>query len=843
MRNYGINICFAVILYIILSATSVVKAESIKVPLHSNWKFHNIKEQKFYTAQIPGSVYTDLMQHHVIPDPFTGMNEKKVQWVDSVTWEYSCNFQLPSSLKKFSHFNIEFEGLDTYADVYLNDSLILSCDNMFRAWNTEITKLIKKKNNTLRIVFHPAILRTNELAKQFTFEIPGGNRAFARKAQYQFGWDWGPALAGCGIWKPVNIIGWNDFLIEDITLQTLRANADSALLQFTGNIFLDQERHLNISAKSGNTPLFFVTAASYSTGRLISITYRFKISHPQLWWCNGKGRPATTPFDFEFECNQKKETRNIQFGIRTVEVVRDKDPAGESFYFKLNGKPVFIKGANWIPADFFPSRLKREDYASLLLSCKNAGMNMIRVWGGGIYESDDFYSLCDSLGIMVWQDFMFAGAMIPPDIHLFNNIRNEAAYQLKRLSVYSCIVLWCGNNEISEAWHNWGWQQQYHLTSKDSFLLWNNYRYLTDDILGRKIAEINPSVPFWPSSPSNGWGRKKAYTEGDVHYWGVWWGNELFSSYYTHVGRFVSEYGFQAAPDAFTRSSFSSDGKQISKADWLTHQKHPTGYQNIDTIIQQFYPAAKDSNQYWWLTQVVQADAMKAAIDAHRGAMPYCMGTMFWQINDCWPVVSWSVLDYYKRPKLSYYALEEFYAPVLLTSRIVQDSIQIRLINDDTLLHKGTLSLTWTDYNGNLLMHEEYSALAEAGTVSITRIPFKDNSLASRAFLYVEFRDDNTLMQLSDIAFPHSLKNSKIQETKPSITIHALNTPGMYSCEISGSRPSFYTTLIASQPDVKFDKNGMHIMPGEKKTILIYSSLSIDELRKSVQVYNLNMLY
>jgi beta-mannosidase len=365
----------------------------------------------------------------------------------------------------------------------------------------------------------------------------------------------------------------------------------------------------------------------------------------------------------------------------------------------LNGKPTFIKGANWIPSDnFLPRAKKLKRYEQLIKAAKEANINMLRVWGGGVYEDDEFYDLCDKYGIMVWQDFMFAGALYPADPSFLQNIQEEVRYQVRRLRHHPSIVLWCGNNEIEEAWFNWGWQKQHNYSAQDSIKLWIDYKKIFHELIPRILKEEDPDRPYWPSSPSLGWGRDSAYKKGDVHYWGVWWGKEPVEKYNEKVGRFISEYGMQGIPDMKTIKQFSlPQDWDTSSAVMKTHQKHPFGWENIKYYIEQKFRTPKTFEDLVYVSQLMQADAIKTAIEAHRRAKPVTMGTLFWQWNDCWPVTSWSAVDYYGRKKALFYEVKRAFKDTVLLLHKKENRLQIKLDNDgDSSLYELSLSY----YNG-----------------------------------------------------------------------------------------------------------------------------------------------
>ncbi|MBK8711994.1 MAG: glycoside hydrolase family 2 protein [Niastella sp.] len=563
MRNIKKNFFFICTFF-----SLVTQAQDL---LHGNvWKFRKAGSSVWYPATVPGTVYTDLLKNKLIPEPYFSDNEKKTHWVDSVDWEYKITFTIPTTLLQ-KDLELIFEGLDTYSGIYINNKKLIETNNMFHPWQMNIRSYVKPGINELKVYFHSALRINQNLAEAaLPLVLPDNNRVYSRKAQFQFGWDWGPTMINAGIYKPVSL-----------TIKKTK----------------------------------FITSSVAPVARL----------------------------------------------------VQEKDAIGSSFYFTKNDKPVYIKGANWIPADALITQIHAKDYRALLMMAKEAGMNMLRVWGGGIYEPDIFYQLCDSLNIMIWQDFMFAGGMYPGDEDFFKQVKEEVQYQVKRLSKYKSVVLWCGNNEIDEAWHHWGWQNSYNLHGKDSALVWNNYTRLFKDSLPAWVKAYDGLRSYISTSPMYGWGNPKSYTHGDSHYWGLWWGLADWESWETHTGRFVSEYGMQAMPHFKTIKAYTEPTNRIYQSDAIqSHQKANEGFKKLNYYIDKyFYDTSRLSalslEEYGYITQCLQYYILKNSIAIQMKKQPCNMGTLVWQLNDCWPATSWSLIDYYKRPKAGYYAVKNAY--------------------------------------------------------------------------------------------------------------------------------------------------------------------------------------
>ena len=651
-----------------------------------HWELGRLGESETYPASVPGCVHTDLFANGLIGDPFFGENESKQQWIGEKEWVYTMTF-VPDE-QDYIKENIEliFEGLDTYAKVYLNDSLILEADNMFSTWRLDVKDILMEKENLLKVIFSPPGKINEEKAKELSYQLPD-TRAFTRKAPYHFGWDWGPEFVTCGIWKPVYLKAWDEFMVGNMHVKHGDITENPIPLNIHIDIESSKEQEVKIILFNELDQEIAAETISLDNG-LNHIPLNASIEDPELWWPVGLGPQHLYNIRAQIIGESKSEMKTSTFGIREIELVREADPQGESFYFKVNDLALFMKGANYIPQDNFLPRVDDSKYEKLISSVLDANMNMLRVWGGGVYESDIFYELCDKYGILVWQDFMFACNMYPGDDAFLENVKQEAIDNVSRLSNHPCIALWCGNNEIDEGWHNWGWQQSLEYSEEDSAKIWHDYLKVFHDILPGVVEENDPGTIYWPSSPMTGWGRDAAYTQGDVHYWGVWWGEEPFEMYRKKIGRFVTEYGFQGMPpiqtiEAFGGLSFPSPQSPVPSPQILdSHQKHPRGTELIQKYMEREFHIPERFEDYVYVSQVLQAEGMAEAFLSHRVSQPYCMGTLYWQLNDCWPVTSWSGLDYYGRWKALHYHVKRAYQPVMVGSIESGGRSEVYIVND-----------------------------------------------------------------------------------------------------------------------------------------------------------------
>ena len=731
------------------------------------WTFNNQKETKKYKATIPGTVHTDLFQNQIIPDPYYGANEKKLQWIENENWEYETTFSVTNKELSAENIELEFNGLDTYASVFLNGNRILEADNMFRKWSLSVKNQLKKGENHLKIVFHSAVQKGKEEASKLRYTLPEKERVFVRKAQYQFGWDWAPRFVTAGIWKNVQLKFWNSAIIENIKYSQLQLNGEKALLEFITDIHSSKEQTVQL-ALNDNVHTFFLKKGK----NIVKITY--EILKPKFWWCNGLGAPNLYLFSVELKQNkQSLDQHQLNIGLRTIELVQKKDTFGTGFYFKLNGKPVFMKGANYIPNDSFLINSAKTSVLDLVLNAKASNMNMLRVWGGGVYADDAFYNACDANGILVWQDFMFACSMYPGDDKFVANVKQEVIDQVNRLQNHPSLALWCGNNENDEGWHNWGWQKQYNYSKSDSTQIWNDYKKVFHEMIPQTLDSLLSKEKniYWPSSPSIGWGRKESLLQGDSHYWGVWWGKEPFEMYQKKVGRFMSEYGFQGMPNLKTLERvIAQSNLNFGSESFKNHQKHPTGFETINEYMARDFKVPIALDKYIYVSQLLQAFGMKTAIEAHRLAKPYCMGSLYWQFNDCWPVTSWSTVDYYGNWKASQYQVKESFESIALLFSDNTESLSILGSNDTLEVQEGIVTAQLMDFSGNVIWKavNECAISLETNTncmqISYNQLPNFDKQ---KTVLQVEFKGKNK----QTVAYHYFVKPKELLLEKPTIEI------------------------------------------------------------------------
>ncbi|MEC3876784.1 beta-mannosidase [Chryseobacterium salviniae] len=786
------------------------------------WSFKNAKENKWLTASVPGTVHIDLMKNNIIPDPFKDENEKKVQWIENEDWDYQTTFSI--SQKELNNKNIDlvFLGLDTFSEIYLNGKFIQTTDNMFRKWTIPVKDFLQAGENNLQVRFKSSVNVGKELAEKVPFTMPESPRSFVRKAQYHFGWDWGPRLVTAGIWKDVKLNFWNNAKFQNIAIEQENLNSKKAELKIYTEIVADEsgKYSISINGKSQNISL-------KSGLNLISIPYQ--INNPKLWQPNGWGNPNL----YDLKITLQKNKRNIdekseKIGLRTVELIQKKDEQGKSFYFKVNGKPMYAKGTNWIPGDSFSPRMTKEKYQNLIKDCKEANMNMIRVWGGGIYEDNEFYKACDENGILVWQDFMFAGSFYPADEKFQKNVELEVKDQIERIQNHPSLALWCGNNEIDEAIVNWGYQKQFKYSKEDSLQVWKDYKTIFHEIIPKaikKYATTDKQI-YWESSPSIGWGHKESLTEGDSHYWGVWWGEQPFEIYNEKVPRFASEYGFQGMPTLEATKSMFSGNPELDLQNGIikAHEKHSRGWEIIENYMKRDCIVPKDFVKYNYVSQLLQARGMQIAIEAHRRAKPYNMGTLYWQLNDCWPVVSWSSIDYLGSWKALYYKVKRSFENQVIFTEEKDDVLAFYAINDNSEKFQDlSLDIDIIKFNGE---KHGSAGTADSETLepnSILKFPFSLEEIIGDAekneiFLHVTLKDkkDEKIIAETNYFFA---KPKDLKLPKPNIQIKKISSTEI---EISTDVLAKDVYLIGN---THFSDNFFNLLPGASRRIKLSKPL------------------
>lgn len=715
--------------------------------LHRDWEFRAVNgSEEWRSAEVPGVVHLDLLDHGVIPDPWVAKNEELVQWVEKESWEYRTYFDISKSQISADGFDLVFEGLDTYAEVRLNGQQVLSANNMFRTWRIPIEKHLRVGKNELIVTFQSPYEAHGAQVQFLDYQLPAGSEEgevkvspYTRKAAYHFGWDWGPRLVTSGIWRPVYLERYERARLADVQILQKRLADEEAELEAIVEVHTEKE--VEVSLKVQNEQQAFSLAAGKNV-----LKVPFRIANPRRWWPSGWGDPYLYEIPVQlFHKGILLASDTLPVGLRTVELIQKKDSIGESFYFKVNGEKLFARGANYIPQSHFLPDVNAGDYSRLLAQVKESGMNMLRVWGGGIYEDDLFYQLCDELGILVWQDFMFANSMYPGDKEFLENVAAEVTDNIKRLRNHPSIIHWNGNNEMQVAWENWGWQDAFGYSEQDSVKIWQDYLVLFHYLIPSLVDSLDDRS-YTTTSPLSNWGTPENFKFGSMHYWGVWHGGDSFEDYRDNVGRFMAEYGFQSFPDMETISYFadSSDWSLESQV-MKHHQKSYVGNGMIEQHIKKYYGEAADFPDFVEKSQLTQTLAMQKAIDAHRLAKGYCWGSLFWQLNDCWPGPSWSAIDVFGREKKFYKALDYLYAPVAVIPGVEKDSLQFTMINDLIFDFSGVVTFKFYDQKNRKVGGKNMQVSCDKNSKK-SLLTLQRNSNWDRVEITL-FKDDQSIFQ------------------------------------------------------------------------------------------------
>ena len=803
------------------TAVSSKQISKLKIPIHTGWQFREAGKDTWHSAIVPGCVHTDLLNNKLIEDPFYRDNEQRLQWIGKTDWEYQTTFNVTPEILARNNIELVFEGLDTYANVFLNGESLLNADNMFRTWRADCKRLLKAGANNLRIRFRSPINEVLPLMAKMNYQLPAGNdqgektSPHTRKAPYQYGWDWGPRFVTSGVWRPVSLEAWDRARVNDLQiLQKEISVGGPASIAAVIEVESSANGDATIVVDSPTDKTVAVRQEVTLKKGSNRFAFDFTIPRPALWWPNGLGAQPLYTFKARLLIDGKPiDSTTTRTGLRSVQLRQQPDKFGKSFMFVINGVPVFAKGGNWIPADSFPTRISKDKYRQLLTAVRDSNMNMLRVWGGGIYERSDFYELCDEMGILVWQDFMFGCSLYPGDQAFLDNVRQEAIDNVKRLRNHPSIVIWNGNNEIESGWFHWGWKDQ--LPAK----LWDDYLKLFYGVLPEVCSSLDPSRPYWPSSPSSNLeDDNQSQKMGDLHYWEVWHASLPFSEYEKQFPRFMSEYGFQSFPQIETVNTYTVPADHDIKSPvMMAHQRHPRGNQLIREYMLREYPEPKDFESFLYVSQVLQAEGMKIGAEHLRRIMPHNMGSLYWQINDCWPVASWSSIDYTGRWKALQYYARRFYSDILVSSHQEHENFNVFVVSDRLQAVPAQLNLRLLDFEGNVLWSQRKDISIVPLTSKVYSTVPVDMLLAGKdpkgVFLLTEVLVGGKRLSTNE----HFFKPYKeLAVPRPQIKTDIVPVRGGFRIILSTDRFARAVYLSAPNSVGFFADNYFDLIPGEK---------------------------
>ena len=802
--------------------------------LRGPWSFRKENDEPAWSrADVPGCVHTDLLATGQVADPFYGMNEKDQQWIEGSNWEYLLVFDGDAALLAHERVEILCKGLDTYADVSCNGHHVFSADNMFREWRADVKPLLRRGANKIMIRFRSPIETVRAAYDSLGHVLPAANdqamrmvSMFTRKAPYHYGWDWGPRFVTCGIWRPILLDGWDGARIDDLRVTQKELTNERATLRVTATIVASRAAKARLSVSVGEAKA--EVEATLVAGES-PIECEIAIARPERWWPNGLGKAHLYTVDAALTLEgdpEPADTRAARIGLRTVEVDHRKDAAGKSFAISVNGAPTFMKGANYIPSDSFVSRVTGGRYRELVQAAADANMNMLRVWGGGIYEDDRFYDACDELGVLVWQDFMFACSMYPGDDAFVENVKHEAVENVRRLRNHPCLALWAGNNEIEVAWHRWAWQTKFAMSEAVQATMWRDYQRVFHELLPAVVAEHDAGRFYTRSSPSANDDAVVPDTLGfgDMHFWGVWHAEKPYEDYARNVSRFMSEFGFQSFPELETVAAYAPKTEwRIDSPIMLSHQRHPRGNELVRTYMERDFRTPKDFDSFLYVSQVLQALIIEFAAHAHRRAMPYNAGSLYWQLDDCWPVASWSGIDYFGRWKALHYFARRFFAPVLVSC--IEDGTQasIAVVCDRRDGFAATLSMRVLDFDGGELWTDtrDVTVAGNASKVlaSVETAAVLGGRAPSRAVLVADLVREGVRVARG-LHYFVKIRNMDLQE--PELHVDVAEGSGdrtTTTVRVTSRRLAKSVRLRAEPPDGRFEDNYFDLLPGETRTV------------------------
>ena len=835
-----------------------MKAKKIQ-SLNGRWMLRNQKTGLTVPVEVPGTVFEALLQEKIIKDPFYGNNEHEINKIAYENWIYETHFDINDEIFSYNHVMLNFKGLDTIADVKLNGIHLGRVNNMFCSYGFKINDILNKKNNVLEIEFKSPIQEATKLVDEYkiklktTHSIPG--LPYIRKAQYSFGWDWGPELPDIGIWKDVELVAFDGIEIDsyyidmDFTynkeLNNLSSpkdyeglNIEKVDLKISVKLseMLKADERNELELKCTITGPDDISLIGFCDLTEYELLFTFKIEYPYLWWTHDLGKPNLYEIDISlYHKNERIDFIKEKFGIRDIQLVREPDQWGETFYLRLNGIPVFAKGANWVPIDsFIPRGKKLGIYEKNINNCLVANMNIIRVWGGGIYEEDLFYTLCDKLGILVWQDFPFACAIYPIHEEFVDNVRKEAIENIKRLRNHPSLALWCGNNEIEQLWK---WLLD-NAELKDPILIQKyekGYLDLFKEIIPKLIQNYDPRQPYWPSSALDKYDGLKVLSidpnnseRGDSHFWKVWHGGAPFKSYRKFPSRFMSEFGFESFPSIKTIKKFCPEDELYLDSPIMTnHQKNEGGNQKILRYMRKRFTIPPEFEKQVILSQITQAEAIQYGVEFWRQNRNefHCMGSIYWQLNDCWPVASWSSFDYYGRWKALHYLAKRFYSPLLPSVKEHEDAVEFWITNDYSFSRSVKFYWKLLNNDGEVLKNGSYKAEVPPCTSQLLETvklsKFKmDLGLLKQNVIFYGIEGEDLLKGFRFFSAP---KKFGIKNPKISWDLEEIEMENNTKCiiKIRSEHIAFYVHIDSEDYDFIASDNYFAMEPYEERTLIL----------------------
>lgn len=810
-----------------------------RLDLGGAWKFRGIDRHgtlpaghggvlRWMDASVPGTVHTDLMSAGAIPDPFYRMQENDVQWVDGIAWEYRREFTVPPEFLEEDAIDLACGGLDTFATIRCNGRIVGTTADMFVEHRFPVRASLREGKNVLSILFESPVVRAKELEKENgrLGVALDPHRVYARKAQYSFSWDWGPKLTTSGIWRGIALEAYSGGRILNPSASVVSVSPRKAVVKFSAGVRRLTGRPLSLRLFLGGPD----RAAEYTLkvrGKEASLPVT--VPEPHIWWPNGHGeQPLYTAVFTLLAGDEVLDERQVRFGIRSVRLIQEDDAGGRSFIVEVNGRKIFSKGADWIPADSFIPRIAPPTYDRLLRMARDANMNMIRVWGGGFYEEEIFYDLCDRLGLMVWQDFMFACGEYPESPWFLRLVRDEAEKAVARLRNHPSVVLWCGNNECE-----WLFCTENPGQSPDAMKGAKIFR----DLLPSVVRKLDGTRPYWRSSPF-GRGFPNDESNGNHHQWEVWSQWKDYPEYEHDNARFVAEFGFQGPANLPTLRGITLPADRHPQSEVLEHHnKQVEGPERLIRFMAAHHRLPGTLGEFVLMGQIVQGEALKRAAEHWRRRKYGTAGVLFWQLNDCWPVTSWSVIDSSLRPKAAYYFARRFFAPLLASIRKGEAGAEIWVTSDIPFPVRGTLEVALVSLAGRTVLDESRTLrLAADSSAPFMTVAWKDlnDHDPKRHYLRARFTAEDGPSSENRFYFAEP-KHIELPDPGLTWTVGRTGRAG-FEVTLRARKLARYVRLEVKGSDVMFDDNVFDMDGGSVKTVRCESAHPLRSFRNNLVV-------
>ncbi|WP_455437948.1 beta-mannosidase [Hungatella hathewayi] len=804
-----------------------------RITLNGTWNWCDTETKEWHKGSVPGTVLTDMADGGLIEDPYWRTNEYETRELSRRDYRYEREFEVPDSFFRETEQCLVFEGLDTIADIYLNDELLLAVGDMHRTWRIDVKGKLKTVNR-LAVTFHSPIAFIEKADREgdIFYASTGcmkGNGAL-RKAHYMFGWDWGPQLPDAGIFRSVYLSGYSGARLEDVRVRQEHGDTGVKLslessVRMPGRSETSEAYTLacEITAPDG-TGIFVSQTVHPGSTACTSETIEALIEDPQLWWPNGYGEQPLYTVRAELKAaGAVLDVWERTIGLRTVTVCTDADEWGNQFAFVVNGQKIFAMGANYIPEDNLLGHLSEARSERLIRDCARANFNCIRIWGGGYYPEDYVYDACDRYGILVWQDLMFACNVYDLNDEFEADILAETADNVKRIRHHACLALWCGNNEMEWGWRDWGRLEGHRPKYKA------DYTKIFEMLLPRLVKQVDDQTYYWLSSPSSGgsFDDPNDFNRGDNHYWEVWHSNKPFTEYRDFYFRFCSEFGFQSFPGKKTLDAFSlPEDQNIFSEVMESHQKNGLANTKIFSYISGYYKYPKDMESIAYISQILQLKAIQYGVEHWRRNWGRCMGSIYWQLNDCWPVASWASVDYYGRWKALHYGARRFYARFMATAcekEELSTDIGYYIHNESFEERKAVLVVRLFDRDFHTLYETETEA--ETGPFEVKQVlamdfaPFlAEEGMKKKAVAEYRLIEDDRVVSRGTTLF---VKPKYFEFQKPEYRISVTEREDVFCIHVDADTYVSYAELSMDEYDVIFEDNFFDITSEEGVDITV----------------------